>query len=468
MKKISRREWLKITAVGAAGLGLSFLRQLSNLNRAIGQGNALNPEAYLPHVEKDSGPIPTNTQAPTSTSTATSTLQPGTTLTSTSTSSSTSTSTTQPGATQSPTPTSTSTTQPGTTPTSTPTPTRTTQPGPTHTPIAGSTVIHVHSEDATFWNGEPDYWNYVNQDVVTNMVNLAVMELTGTSSIHDGWSALLPAYQAGEKIAIKVSFNNSWDCGGGTAIDGIGEVLSPIVTGLETIGVQRSDIWVFDAIRSIPQRFVNKIPSGVTYFDNGSCRNQSTYDSPDPDAYITFSPPPGIPMPPSEKLPDVVVNADYLINIPIMKRHSFGVSHGFKNHFGTIWNPGGLHEYIDPGGGYYRTDYNPLVDLYLNPHLRNKTVLVLGDGIFASHIYAWPPGGWDTFGGNVPNSIFASTDPVAVDCVMHDFVAAEEPDLTPEANRYLELASQAELGIYEQGDPWGSGYQLINYYRFEI
>jgi uncharacterized protein (DUF362 family) len=50
----------------------------------------------------------------------------------------------------------------------------------------------------------------------------------------------------------------------------------------------------------------------------------------------------------SEVVTDVLRNAT-LINMPIMKGgHPIaGVTLGFKNHFGTIDNPGGLHTYIN-------------------------------------------------------------------------------------------------------------------------
>ena len=103
-------------------------------------------------------------------------------------------------------------------------------------------------------------------------------------------------------------------------------------------------------------------------------------------------------------------------------------------HFGSINNPGGLHDYIGFDGIYYRTDYNPLVFLYKSSHIWKKTILTIGDGLFVAKVYAWSPSVWATFGNNVPNSLFFSTDQVAIDCVMHDFIAAEMQDLSSEAN----------------------------------
>jgi uncharacterized protein (DUF362 family) len=204
----------------------------------------------------------------------------------------------------------------------------------------------------------------------------------------------------------------------------------------------------------------------VTFIDN-SCRNAAGWSSNDPNAYITFSQPPGIPQPPPVKITDVLINASYLINIPIMKKHSTGATLGFKNHFGTIGNPSDLHEYVLLNGSYFSPNYNPLVDLYKNPHIGGKTILTIGDGLFAAKYFAGPPELWVTFGNQVPKSLFFSTDPVAIDCVMCDFLKAEMaiPDAT---YYYLQLAGSAGLGVFESGTPWGSGYNIIDYQRIEI
>ena len=59
---------------------------------------------------------------------------------------------------------------------------------------------------------------------------------------------------------------------------------------------------------------------------------------------VTFYPPSDMPMPPATRVTDLLIAARYLINMPIMKKHGMaGVSLTFKNHFGSIDNPAGLH-----------------------------------------------------------------------------------------------------------------------------
>ena len=50
---------------------------------------------------------------------------------------------------------------------------------------------------------------------------------------------------------------------------------------------------------------------------------------------------------------------------------------------------------------------------------------------------------------------------------MYDFLDAEW-HIKAGADNYLRLANLAGMGVFERGDPWGSGYTSINYQRIEI
>jgi hypothetical protein len=93
----------------------------------------------------------------------------------------------------------------------------------------------------------------------------------------------------------------------------------------------------------------------------------------------------------------------------------------------------------------------------------------VGDAIFAAIDYASPPLPWSTFGNELPKSLFFSVDPVAVDCVMHDFIAAQPGTEIPSgANNYLILAANTGLGVFETINPWIDSYQIIDYQRLDV
>jgi len=347
-------------------------------------------------------------------------------------------------------------------------------PTPAATPTAvvtGPGVVQVHSDSATSWDGsDPLYYNHVDQDVVDTMVDRGVMALTGMANVANAWRSLLPGYTSGQGIAIKVNFNNCGTCSDADGnIDAIIEPVNSVIRGLLAAGVTASDIWIYDAIRWIPNRFVNGcLYSGVRFYDR-ECRTRATFSSSDAYAIVRFNPPSGVPSPGTIRISDVVINCTYLINMPILKIHPTpGVTLAFKNHLGSIDQPGLLHDYIGLGWDHYRSDYNPMVDLYLNPHLRDKTVLTIGDGLFGYVARGTgAPTLWSTFDHQPPNSLFFATDPVAIDSVMTDFLDAET-DIDARSRDYLDLAAAAGLGVADHGDPWGSGYHNFTFTQIEI
>jgi hypothetical protein len=335
-------------------------------------------------------------------------------------------------------------------------------------------VIYVHSDQAVNWSGQVDYWNSVNQAPVSQMINTGIMALTGQSSEAEAWKMILPDYQPGQGIAIKVNFNNAfWDCNDAKGkINALPQPVNSIIEGLKKMGVAENDIWLYDGVnRSILSYFVSglKYP-GVKLF--GKCQEAINYNYGDPDQQITFHPPEGTPQPDPNTIIDVLVKARYLINMPIIKNHSCsGVTLAFKNHFGSVSNPGGMHEHVFVTcGKYFSTTYNPLVDLYMNPNIVGKTRLTIADGLFCCKgAEDGEPSTWTTFKGKTPNSLFFSVDPVAADSVMCDFLSSEPGGgFASGADSYLNLASQAGLGVFERGDFWGKGYSQINLQKIEL
>lgn len=331
-----------------------------------------------------------------------------------------------------------------------------------------SRVVHIHDPDATSWNFSTGwYGDYVDQPTVDNMVDRGIMELTGTSTVAGAWQSLIPNYAPGKAIAIKVNFNNAGSNCAETNpdIDALIHPVNAMVKGLKQIGVAEADIWVYDATRPIPDKFVNGCLYPSVRFFGTRCQDEATFDSADPNAVVHFSCGAA-----DQKIPDVLVDATYLINVPIVKKHGgAGITLSFKNHLGTIPRPSDLHNYLGPGAPQYAPGHNPMVDIWLNPHVGPKTRLVVGDGLFGNRVTnTSPPQPWTTFGGEAPNSLFFAVDPVAIDCVMCDLLEAESGTIREGSDVYLQIARDAGLGIYERGDPWGSGYNQIDYMAIEL
>jgi hypothetical protein len=260
-------------------------------------------------------------------------------------------------------------------------------------------------------------------------------------------------------------------------IDALPQPVNSVIRGLKMIGVSESDIYVFDVTNAwheafMPVRLVNKISAlypAVKYDAyNAAC--------PDPlflgfstTELIHFNVPAGKPAISDRPICNVLAQADYLINVPIMKKHGMaGVTLGFKNHFGTFEHCDYAHWSVTLSGGDYTPDYNGLVDIYNNTHIRDKTILTVGDALYAARInnYNEIPSPWPSFGNQSPNSLFFSTDPVAIDSVMVDFLD-EEGGVPDGSDDYLVLAAASGLGVFERWDD-SHQYQDIDYQYIEI
>ncbi len=478
-RKLSRRTLLAGGVFAGIGLIVSrcFARKGTQVPASLAQAVTPTQATYLPVVVKQATPTSTPTRTPTATVTRTPTATATVTRTPTAT------------ATVTRTPTATATVTRTPTATATVTRTPTTQPG------TKPVVVHVRDADATNWTGTGWYGNAVNQSVVDAMVQQGLQTLTDRSSWAEIWANLFthvqPAgYQIGQKIAIKVNFNNSGRSGGctssGNYIDALPQPVKGLIAGLVGAGVAQNDIWVYDASRRVPERFRSPILSSypsVQFYGAGDCTgvNPASYGG-HSSLTVHFTEPHG--NLDDRVLPDLLYDATYLINMPIMKAHGIHpVSLAFKNHFGSIDYVIGagnddLHIYIEPGQSLYSSTYSPLVDIYQNTNIKDKTILTMADALYgAAGAADAPPTSWSTF-GDAPNSILVSKDSVAGDCVMVDLLQAEGWVYDDAAYDYLFTAQQAGLGTCEGtrsnpgGDPWqtpyGSGYSKIQYTRIDL
>ncbi len=362
-------------------------------------------------------------------------------------------------------------------------------------PLPKPRVVHVRDADATDWNGTDPFYDAVDQDVVNNMVQTGLQLLTGQDSWPDIWNALFErvhpsGYSAGQKIAIKVNLNASkYDCyNHDNLIDALPQPVLALISGMVAAGVQPGDVIVYDSIRVVPSYLSGPIWAvypEVKFVGTGSCPGViAPSHGKDPSLTVRFNDPYGYVN--DRQLADVLYDATYVINMPIIKRHGGDdanpVTLAFKNHFGSLNRISGsgnddLHLYINTSTSLYRTTYSPFVDIYSNTNIRAKTVLTLGDGLYGGTAPSSPPiQSWSIFGGAC-NSLFFGTDPVATDCVMADLIIAEGLVSNARTYDYLFCAEEAGLGVCEgtRSDPggnplqapYGSGYDDIEYVRVD-
>jgi hypothetical protein len=328
-------------------------------------------------------------------------------------------------------------------------------------------VVWIHNPYATdenCTNGSGDYWYMdanTDQEVVNDMLSSGLQQLTGTTTDAVAWDSIFHyynrnrgngnnGYQAGEKIAIKINLNGINNSFPDRNVNTSPQICYAILDQLvNVVGVAETDISIGDPNCSMNQCTYTKCHdtfADVTYWGAGAGLTYAT-----PSSYPVLYASDGSY---SDKLPQAYLDASYLINIPVFKKHHrAGISLCCKNHFGSIgaYTSGAWHlhpslpapETSDVTNGNYGV-YRCFVDIMGHKDLGGKTILYLVDGLWGSVNWGHPPVKWHMtpFNDDWPSSLFLSQDPVAIESVGYDFLYYEfDPD-------------QSETEHPEEGGTW--------------
>ncbi len=312
-------------------------------------------------------------------------------------------------------------------------------------------VVWIYNPDATdinCRNTTGDYWyqdDNTNQAVVNQMVSDALQKLTGETSDAAAWDAIFHyynrthgkgdvGYTVGEKIAIKINLNGLNNSFSARNINTSPQICYAVLDQLvHVVGVVQSDIGIGDPATSMDNVTYNKCHAtftNVKYWGNGNGRTPIVASS----TPVLFASDNEF----SDLLPQVYLDAAYMINLPVFKKHHrAGISLACKNHFGSIgvftggaWHlhpslpcPEATGEVTNGDYGVYRC----FVDIMGHKDLGGKTIVYLVDGIWGSTNWGHPPVKWrmPPFNNDWPSSIFMSQDPVALESVGFDFLYYE-------------------------------------------
>lgn len=345
-------------------------------------------------------------------------------------------------------------------------------------------VVWVWNPHATESELEGYWWEGVNNNltVIEKMFSDGLRALTGKESDYEAWESLFKyfneihgkgnvGYREGERIAIKINMNNCWASRNPYEREDNDRDANPYVVKsllrqlVNVVGVSQEKITVYDASRPIPDWFYNRVyykdyPSqlepefpNVHFVDAyGEAEGREKVTPSNVKIYFHDGT--------VRTLPECVAEADYIINMPLLKRHPInnGVTLSGKNLFGTWIEPvEDIHEYHE--SGMIMGNPAPQVDLLSHESLGGKTLLYIGDGTFATKkdhktiekFRMYP------FNNDWTNSLFFSQDPVAIDSVMYDFLYAEGTNPAEGAHNYLHQCAEPPPGIY---DPENDGIYL--------
>lgn len=375
-------------------------------------------------------------------------------------------------------------------------------------------VVWVYNPDATNENCVPDstvsswwgsgYTTYRagkawflpqnnNQAVVDSMVSSAIQSLTGATSDSAAWVAIFKYhnttrekgavdYSPGEKIFIKINATSGWggnysttdlSCAKNSSY-GISETSPAVVMTVlrhlvNVVGVAESDIYIGDPMKHIYKHLYDywhsEFPAvhyldhdnpdslgrehaqvgtktKIYYSDKGTILRENVWDANRPGEGPVYD----------DNVYAILEDAEYLINIPMLKGHRRGgVTMFAKNHFGSHTRPdaGHLHNGLvapremelgvtRPGYGQYRVQ----VDIMCHSLLGDKNLLYLMDALWATDYELDKPLKWQMapFNNDFTSSIFASFDPVAIESVGYDFLRSEfTAERVPAAGTYVQM-----------------------------
>jgi uncharacterized protein (DUF362 family) len=345
-------------------------------------------------------------------------------------------------------------------------------------------VAWGHNPKVASWDEKTGFWwedRFNNEKETDKLLAKTLSTLTGKQNEQESWDALFhffnktkrnadAGYKQSEKVTIKVNLNNTYSHESNNEINANPQLILTLLKSLvNKAGVAEENITVTDPSRFITNNVYDKCHSAfpkVHYIDHngGDGREKASFV----ENAIPYSVDNGKV---ATGLASCLVNADYIINLALMKGHvSQGVTLCAKNFFGCTSIEDDWHKNAHSSGFSQNREglhtYSVYTDYMGHKDLGAKTMLFLIDGIYGNKFVNQVPAyKWKLapFNNHWPNSLFASQDGVAIDAVVLDFVLTEWPDAPDMMYSDYSVNESAQAGNPPSGtiyDPERDGTRL--------
>jgi len=370
-------------------------------------------------------------------------------------------------------------------------------------------VTWIHAPGTAHWNGdwksmESPWWMDENTDQkkVTQMVGQALASLTGKTKYNEAWDVLFKyhnkslgrgnkTYKTGEIVAVKINMNSTNKPERDNNYTDVAPqtVYALIEQLVKYAKVPEKNIIVYDAKRYVYSEILKKV--WTDFKDVRFMQEKEFVESQKHPVYGDFSRieqpdwvkgmeySNGIAYEKAVNIPRQIKDATYLVNLAILKCHSYpysnmekgdegqtAVTMTGKNLFGSIQGPSDLHAVMNTNRDAKKNTYSPLVDLAASPNLGRKTLLFMLDGLYSARkhssyavhfpnapfynkVYPYANPEW-------PSCILASQDGVALDSVGLDILYSQTKNNVDPENEHrpwMIIRENADDYLHEMATP---------------
>jgi hypothetical protein len=282
------------------------------------------------------------------------------------------------------------------------------------------------------------FWKTIDQDVLHKMLTRSLNEITDEKNEAIAWKMILANSRKADlsdiKVVVKVYFNNTMrDIK--TTLNNSPAMIAVLTRSVMEAGIREENVCFFDCSRPFPDEFKNEVRSfGLTKVEmmgktDGIPVSEKTSFLSDNKGFLRDGKPTD-----QYPIPQLLIDADYLLNLHLVKMHSPGVTGAMKNLFGladNVW----FYMHHKPTKSFHVSNHIP--DISLNTEIRQRVRLNISEFIFGGHT----PDTIDRFNNEAffpdgkPSSLIVSRSPFYHDTVLYSFMKAEYESCDPETLR---------------------------------
>lgn len=259
--------------------------------------------------------------------------------------------------------------------------------------------------------GTPYYWRTFDAARLQTMLDAAILQLAGAPTPGQAWRRILPGVDGSSRIVVKANLNNTAREWKAAALNTSPAMMIALARSLNQAGVRNQNLTILDCSRHLPDEMKADILAGAP--------GLNLVTGPQPASAAAVEMPYGGPY----AIPQVVLDADFLISAHLMKKHDGGQTGAMKNFFGMKADGKVTFAHGDPGWMHG----HQIRGIVTHPEIRKRLKLCINEAVLAANspdsLDSWTFA--DLFPDGRPSSLIVSRNPFLQDVVGWDFVRAE-------------------------------------------